>query len=185
MRVRFAARVAPFEVDHGCIAVIEAAPFDRLESRGSLAQPLQRAVDGFFGDVDARTIQGDRGELARVERRYRVERRRERQRLTFFERDVADIGRVDRLDAALAQRVVDGARNKVVRDVVKNLILEPLLDDARRRFAWPETRNLRAPRVVARHTIDFGRDHVLRDLHAHVLARLVDVDEFRFHLSIW
>ena len=48
---------------------------------------------------------------------------------------VADVRRVDRLDAALAQRVVDGARDQVVRDVVEDLILEALLDDARRHLA--------------------------------------------------
>ena len=36
-------------------------------------------------------------------------------------RDVADVRRVDRLDAPLAQRIVDRARNQIVRDVVQDL----------------------------------------------------------------
>ena len=38
-------------------------------------------------------------------------------------------------DAALAQRLVHGARDQVVRDVVQDLLLEALLDDLGRRLA--------------------------------------------------
>ena len=61
---------------------------------------------------------------------------------------------------ALAQRVVDRARDEVVRDVVKDLILEALLDDARRRLAGTEAGNARLARVVARDAIDLGVDDV-------------------------
>ena len=129
------------------VAVVDAAAFDRLEARGALAQPLQRLVD---------RLVVDRGSTARrseiVEKSpgsnggTRVERRGERQRLAFLERHVPDVGRVDRLEAALAQRLVDRARNQIVRDVVEDLILEALLDDARRRLARPEP-GMRALRV--------------------------------------
>ena len=59
---------------------------------------------------------------AGVERRHRLDRRRERQRLAFFERDVPDIGGVDRLDAALLERLVHGARDEIVHHVVQDLI---------------------------------------------------------------
>ena len=78
--------------------------------------------------------------------RDRVERRGEGQRLACLDRDVADVRRVDRLDAALAQRVADRARNQIVRDVVQDLILEALLDDAGRRLARAEARALCAVR---------------------------------------
>ena len=92
----------------------------------------------------AAALQRDRREVAGVERRQRVERRREGERLTLFDVHVADVRRVDRLDAALAQRFVDGARDEVVRDVVQDLVLEALLDDARRRLARPEAGDARA-----------------------------------------
>ena len=64
--------------------------------------------------------------------------------------DVAHVRRVDGLHAPLAQRIVDGARDQIVRDVVKDLLLEALLDDARRRLAGPEAGDARLARVVAR-----------------------------------
>ena len=87
-------------------------------------------------------------------------------------------------DAALAQRLVDRARNQIVRDVVEDLLLEALLDDARRRLARAEARDARLARVVARDAIDLGVDDVARDFDAQVLARLVDVDEFGFHREL-
>ena len=60
--------------------------------------------------------------------RQRVERRGEGKRLALFDDDVADVGRVDRLDAALLHRIVHGARNQILRHVVEDLILEALLD---------------------------------------------------------
>ena len=95
--------------------------------------------------------------------------------------DVADVGRVDRLEPLLAQRIVDGARDQVVRDVVKDLVLEALLDDARRRLARPEAGDARLARVVARDAVDLGVDHIGGDFDAHGLARLVDVGKFGFH----
>ena len=54
--------------------------------------------------------------------------------------DVPDVRRGDRLEAALAQRLADDARNQVVRDVVQDLVPVALLDDGRRHLAGPETR---------------------------------------------
>src|SRR5262249_366900 len=121
----------------------------------------------------------------RLERGHRVEGRREGERLALFDVHVADIGRVDRLDAALAQRIVDRARNQIVDDVVENLILVALLDDARRRLARAEPGNAGLARVVARNAIDFRGDDVVRDFDAQVLARVVDVEELGFHVNLW
>jgi hypothetical protein len=68
-----------------------------------------------------------------------------------------------------------------VRDLVKNLFLEALLDDARRRLPGTESRNLGRPRVPARDTLDLGVHDVAGNFDADVLARLVDVDEFSLH----
>ncbi len=138
-------------------------------------------LDRFVGHRARRPRQRQRRVIARLERRQRVERRREGERLPLLDRHVADVRRVDRLDAALAQRVVDRARDEVVRDVVQDLVLEALLDDPRRRLARPEAGDPRLARVVARRAVDRGVHHVAGNLDAHVLARLVDVDEFGFH----
>ena len=68
-----------------------------------------------------------------------------------------------------------------MRDVVQDLILEALLDDAGRRFAWTESRNARLARIVARDAVDLRVDHVAGDFDAQVLAGFVDVDEVGFH----
>src|SRR5262249_55539053 len=103
------------------------------------------------------------------------------ERLPLFDVHVAYVRRVDRLEPPFAQRIVDGARDEVVRDVVQDLVLEALLDDARRRLAGTEAGHARLPRVVARDPADLGRDDGARDLGAHVLARGIHVDEFGFH----
>jgi hypothetical protein len=181
VHVGLAARVAPLEIDHHCVAVIDAAPFDRLESPGALAQPLHRELHRFVADRGRRPPEGNRRHIARVERRQRVERCREGKRLSFLDADVADVGRVDRLQSFLAQRIVDGARNQIVRDVVQDLVLEALLDHARRRLAGAEAGHARAARVVACDAIDLAVDDFGRDLDAHRLARRVDVGEFGLH----
>ena len=71
-----------------------------------------------------------------------------------------------------------------MRHVVKDLVLEALLDDARRRLARAEAGHARLARIVARDPVDLGCDHVARDFDAHVLARRVDFDEFGFHNGI-
>ena len=136
------------------VAVIDAAAFDRLVPRAAIAQPLQRHLDRFVVDRVRGALERDRRQIARIELRHGVERRDEGQRLPFLDRHVAHVGRVDRLEPLLAQRIVDRARNQIVRDVVKDLILEALLDDARRGLAGPEARDARLARIVAR---DRGR----------------------------
>jgi hypothetical protein len=88
-------------------------------------------------------LEGNRGQVAGVERWHRVERRGERERLTFFNRDVTDIRCVDRLHPLLTQRVVDRAWDEVVGDVMEDLVLEALLDHTRGRLAGAESRNAR------------------------------------------
>ena len=77
--------------------------------------------------------------------------------------DVLHVGRVDRLEAALAQRLVDRAGNQIVRDVVENLLAETLLDERRRDLALPEARNAGLPAVAARDAIDLRIDDVARN----------------------
>jgi len=101
--------------------------------------------------------------------------------VALFDEDVTHIGRVDRFDAPLAQRVVDGAGDELLRDILENLILEALLDDRRGRLARPEPRNTRALRIVRGDVIDFLVDDVARDLDPDVLPRVVDIDEFCLH----
>ena len=63
-------------------------------------------------------------EIARIERRHRVERRREGQRLTLLDRHVPHVGRVDRLHPSLAQRLVHRARDEILHDLVQDLLLD-------------------------------------------------------------
>src|SRR5437762_1699716 len=65
---------------------------------------------------------------------------------------------------------------------MKDLFLEPGFDHARRRFARPEARDARLPRVVAGVAFDLRVDHVARNLDVDVLAGLVDVGELGLHL---
>ena len=145
VRVGRALAVAALQIQHRRVAIVDTAPFHRLVTRGAIAQALQRAVHRRVVDRDRRALEGNCGEVAGVERRHRVERRGERQRLTFFNRDVADIRCVHRLHPLLAQRVVDGTRDEVVGDVMEDLILEALLDHTRGRLAGAESRNARLP----------------------------------------
>ncbi len=145
------------------------------------AVPLQGELDRFVGDRVGRASDGNRGEVAWVEGRHRVERGDEGQRLTFLDGDVPHVRRVDRLHALLPQRILDGARNQIVRDVVQDLILVALLDDAGGRFARPEAGHARFARVVGGDAIDLGGDYITGDFDAHIPARRVDVDEFGFH----
>jgi hypothetical protein len=118
----------------------------------AIAQALQRAVHRLVVDRDRRALQRDRGQIAGLERRHGVEGRRERQRPPFLDRHVAHVRRVDRFHSAFAQRIVDRARNQVLGHVVEDLILEALLDDARRRLAGAEAGDPRLPGIVARQT---------------------------------
>ena len=117
--IRRARRVAAIEIQRERIAGVHPAPFDRLVTGGAFAQPLQRLLDRLVVDPARRPLERERRVVARLEGRDRVERRREHQRLAFLDRHVADVGRVDRLDAPLAQRLVDRRRNEVVGDVCR------------------------------------------------------------------
>ena len=59
----------------------------------------------------------------------------------FLDDDILDVRCVDRLDAALAQCLVDRPRDQPVRDVVKDLVPEPLADDLGRHLPGPEARD--------------------------------------------
>ena len=115
--------------------------FDRLVARRAVAQLRQRLLHGALLDVHRGPAQ--RMYRSRPGRWRRSRSRGERQRLPSSTDDVADVGRVHRLDAALAQRLVDRARDQIVRDVVKDLLAEALLDDVGRRLARAEPGNAR------------------------------------------
>src|SRR5262245_28773884 len=102
--------------------------------------------------------------------------------MTLIDVDVANIRGIYRLATLVAKSLVDGRRNQVVDDLVKNLLLEPLLDDACRSLARPEAGNPRPTRVVSRVTLDLGVDYVARDFDTDVLTRVVDVDDICFHV---
>ena len=119
-----------------------------------------------------------------IDGRQRLERGGKRERLPFVERHVLHVGRVDRLEAALAQRLVDGARDQVVRDVVENLLAESLLDERRRNLALAESGNARLPAVAAGDAIDFGVDDVARNFDGNALLGFSEIGEFGFHYRI-
>ena len=109
--------------------------------------------------------------VARIDRRHRLEARGELQRLSFLDDDILDVRRVDRFDAALAQRLVHGARDQPMRDVVKDLVAEPLAHDFRRHLAGPEARDARRLAVVTRDLLDLRVHHRAGDFDDEVLAR--------------
>ena len=102
----------------------------------------------------------------------------------FPDDDVADVRGVDRLDAALAERFVDRARNQAVRHVVQDLIAEALLDDLGGNLPRPEAGNAGGLAVVARDLVDFGIDDVAVDLDDEVFLGFGDVYEINLHCSI-
>ncbi len=97
---------------------------------------------------------------------------------------VLHVGRVDGLEAALAQRFVDRARNEVVRDVVENLLAESLLDEGGRNLALAESGNARLPAVAAGYAIDLRVDDVARNFDGNALLGFTEIGEFGFHYRI-
>src|SRR6185503_13032399 len=86
-----------------------------------------------------------------------------------------------RFDAAFSQRLVDGARNQAVRDIVQDLIAEPLTHHLRWHFTRAKAGHARGAAVVARHLIYFRVDHGAWNLDDEVFLCVADVDEFGFH----
>src|SRR5678815_2373261 len=170
--------------EHSGVAVRNGAAFDRLELRRALAKPLQRLIDGFVGDSSRWTRCRQRAEIARVERGHGLHRRRELQRLSRVPLDVLDVRRIDRLDAALLQRLFDRTRDQPVHHVVEDLVLEALLDDRGGDFPWSEPRNLRLLRIVLSDLVDLRVDDVAGDLDGERLLRFADVGEFGFHEEV-
>jgi hypothetical protein len=88
---------------------------------------------------------------------------------------------VDGLHSALPKRIVDRARDEIVRDIVEDLVFVPLLHDTRRDLARPEAGDARAPRVALCDAVDFSVHSFGWNLDSQVLACVVDVDELGFH----
>ena len=148
--VAIVALVARFPGDVGDdgVAIGSWAAFHGLELRCPLAEALQRLIDGLLFESRRSLSQLDRGQVARIESGHGLDGGRKPQRLALVQRDVLDVRGIDRLNAPLLQRVVDGARNQAVHDVVENLIAEALFDDRRRHLAGPEARDPRLLRVA-------------------------------------
>jgi hypothetical protein len=121
-------------------------------------------------------VNGQARIVARLDRRHGFERRGERERLALLDDHVADVRRVDGLHATLAQRFVDRAGDEPVRDIVQDLIAEPLPDDLGGHLARPKPGNARGLAVVARDLVDLGVDDRARDLDEKVLLGIGDVE---------
>src|SRR4029079_12910620 len=172
VRVRgLRARLA-HQIDDGRVAGLDRTGLDRLLRGGALAQPLERLLDGVVLEGDRRLAQLQRAVVARIERRHGLEIRRELQRLAFLDEHVADVRSVYRLDAPLAQRVVHGARDQVVRDVMEDLIAEALADDLRRHLAGTKARDPRGLAVIARDPVDLGVNHGAGNFDDQLLSRV-------------
>ena len=171
------------EIEHDRIAVRHPAPFDRLVAGGAILQARQRLIDRRVVHLRDLAAQGEARVVTRVDGRHRFEAGRELERLALFDDDVADVGRVDRLDATFAQRLVDGARDEAVCHIVQDLIAEALPHDLRWHLARPEPRDPRRSAVIAGDLVDLGVDHRARDFDHQVLAGVADVDEFGFHVG--
>ena len=99
-------------------------------------------------------------------------------------RHIFDVGRIDRLQPALAQRLVDGARNEIVGHIVKDLFAEAFLDERRRHLSLSEAGNARLPAVAPCHAIDLSVDDVARNFDGDALLRFGEIGEFGFHYWI-
>src|SRR5207249_12156780 len=95
-----------------------------------------------------------------------------------------NIRRIDRFHSALAQSLVDRARNQPMRDIVKNLIAKALAHDLRRDFSRTKPRHPGSTAVIARDLIYFRVDDRAWNLHDEILLGIADVDEFCFHFWI-
>ena len=116
----------------------DAAPLDRFVAGGTFLQSRERLVDRCVINRDLLAAEREARIVARIDGRHRFEARRELQRLAFLDDDVANVGRVDGLDAAFAQGLVHRTRDETVCDVVENLIAEPLAHHLRRHLAGTE-----------------------------------------------
>jgi hypothetical protein len=174
----------PHQVHQHRVALLDAALFHRLVARGALAQPRNRLVHRRIVHRHGGAAQLDRGVVPRIDRRHRVEARRELQRLPFLDDDVLDVRRVDRLDAALAERLVDGARDQPVCHIVQDLVAKALAHDLRGDLPGPEAWDAGRLPVVARDLVYLRINRRAVDFHHEVLACFVDVDEFGLHSEV-
>ena len=172
------------DVERHRVAVLDAAAFHGLVAGRAILQLRQRLLDRVLLERHRGPPQRNGVQRPGIDGRERLERGRKRQRLSFVERHVLHVWRVDGLQAALAQHLVDGARDQIVRDVVKNLLAEPLLDERRRNLALAEPRYARLPAVAAGYAIDFGVDDVAGNFHGNALLGFSEIGEFGFHYRI-
>ena len=112
-------RCRPLEIEHDRVGHRDTAPLDRFVAGGTFLQSRQRLVDRRVIDRDLLAAEREARIVARIDRRHRFEARRELQRLAFLDDDVANVGCVDGLDAAFAQRLVHRTRDETVCDVVR------------------------------------------------------------------
>ena len=136
-------RALALEADHHRVARFDGAALDRFVPRVAFAEALERLVDGLVFDGRRRLGRLDGAEVAGIETRDHVEGGLEGERLAFFEHQVLDVGRGNRLDAFFHQRVADRFRDQVLGDVLHDLRLEALADHVRRHLAGTEARDAR------------------------------------------
>ena len=172
----------PGHVQEDGVAVLDPATLDRLVTSGAIAEPPERLFDGSGFDLHGLPSKCDARVVPGIDRRHRVERRGELQRLTLFDDDIANVGCVDRLDSALPQRIVHRAWDETVRNVVQDLIAEPLADDLGRHLSRTEAWNPRRLAVVAGDLVDLSVDDGAGDFDDEILLRVADVDELGFHV---
>src|SRR4029450_1451694 len=125
----------------------------------------------------------ERAVLAGLDRWDGLEGRGQLEPPAFLDDDVLDIGRIDRLDAALPKRLVHGPRGQGMRDVVEDLVAKALAHHLGRHLARPEAGDARRLAVVARDLVDLGVDDMAVDLDDEVFLGVGDVDKLCFHSS--
>ena len=173
---------APLEVDGDGVADGHAAVLDRLGARRLPPQLVEGVRHLGVGDLERRAPHGQAAAVARVHRRQRLEGGREGQRPALLDVDVADGRGLQRLHPALAEGLVDGLLDEAFGDLLQDLLVHPLPDQARRRLAGPEAGDAGRASIALGQTldlaIDVGRRHFDRDARAGV----AEVRELRLHV---
>ena len=120
----------------------------------------------------------DRRQVAGIERRNDVERGLEGERLAFFEDEVLDVGRFDRLDTLFDERVADRLRHQVLGDVLHDLGLEALADHVGRDLAGAEAGDFRGASELRGGVADGFVNNGAGHLDRQIAARFVHVNNF-------
>ncbi len=170
------------QLDDHRVAGLDDGAFDRFESRGALAQPLERLVHRFVLNGHRRTRRANLAQVARIEGGQHVEAGLEGERAAFFEHEILNVRRGHRLDAALDQRLADRLRDQIFGDVLHDLPAKSLAHDGGRHLARPESWNASGTAELGGGLADGLVDHRAWDFDHQVTACLADVYQFCFHV---